>query len=68
MKCIRKKPLKKRGTNNNGNIIFINSDVYKAIFTRKMVEAQGLLRKFKLNEEQWKKVNYIRQNYDYQKV
>lgn len=29
---------------------------------------QGLLRKFKLNEEQWKKVNYIRQNYDYQKV
>lgn len=68
MKCIRKKPLKKRGTNNHGNIIFINSDVYKAIFTRKMVEAQGLLRKFKLNEEQWKKVNYIRQNYDYQKV
>lgn len=39
-----------------------------AIFMRKMVEAQGLLRKFKLNEEQWKKVNYIRQNYDYQKV
>ena len=68
MKCIRKKPLKKRGTNNHGNIIFINSDVYKAIFTREMVEAQGLLRKFKLNEEQWKKVNYIRQNYDYQKV
>lgn len=68
MKCIRKKPLKKRGTNNHGNIIFINSDVYEAIFTRKMVEAQSLLRKFKLNEEQWKKVNYIRQNYDYQKV
>ena len=68
MKCFRKKPIKRGGTNRHGNIAFVENEVFEALFERDIEKVQKLLKKYKLDEKQWKKLNYVRRNYNYRKV
>lgn len=68
MKCLRKLPLEKGGTNRHGNIAFVEGKVYEALFTHKASDVRKLMEKYKLEDIQWKKFNYIRNNYNYSKV
>lgn len=68
MKCFRKRPIKRGGTNKHGNIAFVENRVYEALFTRNVGEVKRLMSRYKLDESQWTKFNTIRHNYDYRKV
>lgn len=68
MKCFRKKPLKRGGTNRHGNIAFVGSKVYEALFERDIQKVHELMKECQLSAEQWKKFNYVRHNYDYREV
>ena len=68
MISFRKKPLKKGGTNRHGNIAFVESAVYKALFTKDSDSARNMMMKFNLSLSQWKRFNYLRHNYNYREV
>ncbi len=68
MKCLRKTPIKRGGTNRYGNIAFVSDDVYKALFTREAELVRAMMKKYHLVDTQWIKFNTVRHNYDLSRV
>ncbi len=68
MRCFRKKPLSKGGTNGHRNIAFVEGKVFKLIFCSDKKEAKNLLSKLELDDTRKNRLNRIRQNYGYQTI
>lgn len=68
MKCFRKIPLIKGGTNKHGNIAFVEPRVFYLIFNDNINEAKIQLEKLKLEEVKRNRLNKIRRNYGYQSI
>lgn len=68
MRCFRKKPLSKGGTDKHGNIAFVEGRVFKLIFCNTVNEAKSMLGELKLDDTKKNKLNKIRQNYGYQTI
>jgi len=68
MRCFRKKPLSKGGTDKHGNIAFVEGRVFKLIFCNTVNEAKSMLNEMKLDDVRKNRLNRIRQNYGYQTI
>lgn len=68
MRCFRKKPLSKGGTDKHGNIAFVEGRVFKLIFCNTVNEAKSMLNGLKLDDVRKNRLNRIRQNYGYQTI
>ena len=68
MKCFRKKPLEKEGTDNYGNIAFVDEIIGTAVMTEDVLKTVLLIRKFKLDSKQLVRFNRIRTNNGYQPI
>lgn len=68
MRCFRKKPLSKGGTDKHSNIAFVEERVFKLIFCNTVNEAKSRLNELKLDDVRKNRLNRIRQNYGYQTI
>lgn len=68
MRCFRKKPLSKGGTDKHDNIAFVEGGVFKLIFCNTVNEAKSMLNELKLDDVRKNRLNRIRQNYGYQTI
>ena len=68
MRCFRKKPLSKGGTDKHDNIAFVEGRVFKLIFCNTVNEAKSMLNEMKLDDVRKNRLNRIRQNYGYQTI
>ena len=68
MRCFRKKPLSKGGTDKHDNIAFVEGRVFKLIFCNTVNEAKSMLNELKLDDVRKNRLNRIRQNYGYQTI
>lgn len=65
MNYFRKILIEKCGTNQPANIVFVEKDVFIALFEKNSLKVQEMMIKYQLSFEQWKKFNRIRRNYNY---
>ena len=68
MRCFRKEPLSRGGTDKHSNIVFVCGKVFKLIFCNTVNEAKSMLNELKLDDTKKNRLNKIRQNYGYQTI
>lgn len=68
MLCFRKKPKEIEGTDNYGNIAFVESTIGNAIMTELVPIAKAMIEKFRLDKQQLNRLNRLRRNYGYQSI
>ena len=68
MICIRKVPKDKGGTDNHGNIAFMDRVIGIGVMTENVETARKLLRKYTFDSVQKNRLNRIRNNYGYHAI
>lgn len=68
MKCFRKKSLENEGTDNYRNIVFVEETIGTAVMIEDVSKALELVKKFKLDNLQLRKMNRLRTNNGYQPI
>ena len=65
---MRKKPREKGGTDNHGNIAFMDKGIGKIITVEDVETARKLLKKYSLDSLQRNRLNRLRNNYGYHAI